>query len=89
MVFYSYHIMKTDFIPFQIGMQYENWEFDLEPISSSRTYDKYQYIKNDITILFDIEIQHIYLYFNLDILNLVEIVFIDNSKVIKFIILST
>jgi hypothetical protein len=66
--------MKIYFIPFQIGMQYENWEFDLEPIET-KMYDKYKYIKNDIEHLFSLDVKYIYLYFDLEILFKVEIGF--------------
>lgn len=39
--------MKTNILPFQLGMEYENWEFDLEPINYRITgYDSYVYIGN-------------------------------------------
>lgn len=64
--------MKIDFIPFQIGEQYENWEFDLEPVYSEVMYDKYFYYKNDITTMLGIPVKSIYLAFSLDILFQVE-----------------
>lgn len=43
--------MKTDALPFQLGMQYENWEFDLEPLKDRIDgYDSYIYLK-EISIL--------------------------------------
>ncbi|WP_420572945.1 hypothetical protein [Kordia sp.] len=83
--------MKIDFIPFQIGMQYENWEFDLEPINLSFkiSYDQFIYFKKDIKELFGIEIQDIHLYFNLDILFKVEIIFKSKNQVQDFIYLAT
>lgn len=43
--------MNTDALPFQLGMQYENWEFDLEPIKDRISgYDSYIYLK-EISIL--------------------------------------
>lgn len=67
--------MKIDFIKFQIGMQYENWEFDLEPIDLDikKDYDKYRYFKNDITEVFGVEVVDIFLYFNLDVLFKIEV----------------
>jgi len=42
--------MKTDILPFHLGMQYENWEFDLELIKNRiKGYDSYIYIK-EITV---------------------------------------
>ena len=68
-------VMNLEELPFKIGMQYEHWEFDLEPVEFAKQYDKYKYIKNDIPIVLDIEVKHIYLYFNWDILYKVEIIF--------------
>lgn len=73
MVFLYPLIMRTDFIPFKIGMEYENWEFDLEPIENTLEYDKYLYFKNDITSVFGFEVSKIFLYFSWDILVKVEI----------------
>lgn len=73
MVFLYPLIMKTDFIPFKIGMEYENWEFDLEPVENTLEYDKYIYFKNDITSVFGFEVLKIFLYFSWDILVKVEI----------------
>ncbi len=38
--------MENDILPFQIGKQYENWEFDLEIMDVERipNYDSYLYI---------------------------------------------
>ena len=83
--------MKIGFIPFQIGMQYENWEFDLEPINLSFkiSQDQYIYFKKDIKELFGLEIQLIYLYFSLDILFKVEIIYKSKNQVQDFIYLAT
>ncbi len=43
--------MKINFIPFKIGEQYENWEFDLEPVKTTNTYDQYRYFKKDTFML--------------------------------------
>ena len=38
-------IMETNILPFQLGMEYENWEFDLEPIGDRiEGFDSYAYI---------------------------------------------
>ena len=71
--------MKIDFIPFQIGMQYENWEFDLDPIDSFSNYVKYELVKKDSIRLFKHRLNRIVLYFNLDILFGVEM-FIDSTN---------
>jgi len=83
--------MKIDFIPFQMGMPYEYLEFDLEPVNSDFKvpYDKYVYFKNDITELFGLGVQHIYLYFTWDILFKVEVIFKPNNSVQEFIHLAT
>jgi len=79
--------MKIDFTPFQIGMQYENWEFDLEPIDTDTLYDKYWYFKDDIKSLLDLEGFKIYLYFDWDILFKVEVTFEINNPRSSFIYL--
>ena len=70
--------MNIDKLPFKIGMQYENWEFDLDIIETER-YDKYKYNKNYDT-LFELAIQDVFLTFDLDILFKVEIVFKTKSQ---------
>lgn len=67
--------MKTDFIPFHIGMDYEHWEFDLEFLEDLYTCEKYKYIKNDILEVLDNPIEVIYLYFNCDVLVRVDLEF--------------
>lgn len=71
-------IMKIDFIPFQIGEDYENWEFDLDLVFNNKIYDQYHYYKNDIKELFQIPIDAIYLSFNFDVLFKVEYLFNAN-----------
>lgn len=70
--------MNIEFIPFKIGEQYENWEFDLEPFETTKTYDRYQYFKSDQKKLFSIPIEKILLTFSLDILFQVEYQFSPN-----------
>ena len=42
--------MKKDILPFHLGVEYENWEFDLEPTNNRiKGYDSYIYIK-EITV---------------------------------------
>ena len=74
-------------MPFQIGMQYENWEFDLEPIGTDTAYDKYWYFKDDIKLLLDLEGFKIYLYFHWDILFKVEVIFNSENPRSNFIYL--
>ena len=43
--------MEANILSFQLGMEYENWEFDLEPTDARIIgYDSYIYIK-DLSIL--------------------------------------
>lgn len=77
--------MKLDFIPFQIGMHYENWEFDLEPIEGSWDHDKYLYIGNDIKEVLNEEVDKVYLYFKWDILYEVIFLFKASSTIQQFI----
>lgn len=62
-------------LPFKLGGQYENWEFDLEPIFIDRLkgYDSYIYLK-EITVL-DVIPKRVELIFNLDILSAVILQF--------------
>lgn len=62
-------------LPFKIGMQYENWEFDLELVDTRRSYEVYKYIKNDIREINGMNIDKILLYFELDILIRIKIYF--------------
>jgi len=66
--------MDLEEIPFKIGMQYENWEFDLEPVKFDGNNVAYKYIKGDIKTILGKPIKCIYLYFNFDTLYRVEIV---------------
>lgn len=64
--------MDIDFIPFQLGMEYDNWEFDLESDYETTEFERYLYVKNDIDTILDIPVERIYLSFNADILFMVE-----------------
>ena len=66
--------MKLKELPFKIGMQYENWEFDLELERVERSYEVYKYLKEDIVSINNVSVHEILLYFELDILFKVEIV---------------
>ncbi len=80
MVFLCPIIMDLEDLPFKIGMQYENWEFDLEPVEFAEYYDKYIYIKSDFSELLGFSVVASYLYFKLDILFKIEIFFkIDSA----------
>lgn len=63
-------------LKFEIGEQYEKYEFDLEEkgcrANAGITYDLYKYIKNDFSSLFELEITRgVFLLFNADILSAV------------------
>ncbi|MBS9766540.1 MAG: hypothetical protein KGV44_03235 [Flavobacteriaceae bacterium] len=73
--------MKVTEIPFKIGMQYENWEFDLELVATKKSYEIYEYIKGNITKINGSEVEYIYLYFELDILFKV-VIRVDKSTLI-------
>ena len=56
--FYTQKIMENFNIPFEIGQDYENWEFDLEIMDNERipNYDSYLYIgevKNHLNLFSD------------------------------------
>lgn len=63
--------MKNSKLPFQIGKQYENWEFDLEPTEKERILglDSYIYIKE--LVFLGIIPRYTELIFSLDILKVV------------------
>lgn len=63
-------IMETNILPFQLGMEYENWEFDLEPIGDRiKGCDSYRYI-NSFTLP-GTKIRSIELIFQFDLLMVV------------------
>jgi len=70
--------MKTDILPFHLGMQYENWEFDLEPTNNRiKGYDSYIYIK-EITV-FGIKPRKIELIFYWELLVTIILDFNDSD----------
>ena len=73
--------MDIDFIPFKLGMEYDNWEFDLESDYETIEFERYLYVKKDMDALFGIPVERIYLSFNADILFMVEYEF--KSKYIE------
>lgn len=75
-------------LPFKIGMEYENWEFDLEisPKDRIEGYDAYVYL-GEITVL-NIKPLQIELIFGLDILAAV-ILYFKESDIPKLEILDT
>lgn len=63
--------MKNNYLPFQIGEQYENWEFDLEYLQEEKIpgYDSYLYLWKKLFL--HITPSRIELIFSLDILQVV------------------
>lgn len=66
--------MKTDFIPFQLGEGYENWEFYLNEFEDLIICDKYKYIGTDFLSILGQTIKCVYLYFNTDMLVRVNVI---------------
>lgn len=76
--------MNIEELPFKTGMQYENWEFDLEPVEFDGNNVKYRYLKHDIPTVIGETVEAIYLYFNFDILYRLEVVFSSADKLNTF-----
>lgn len=73
--------MDLEEIPFKIGMQYENWEFELDILPDRiKGKDSYLYIGNKITELYGFKVAKIELLFNLDILEEVRITILCTYK---------
>lgn len=73
--------MKLDTLPFKIGMEYENWEFELDVIEDKLIgRDSYLYIGNEVTELYGFKIERIELIFCLDILEVVCITILCTLK---------
>ena len=75
-------------IPFQLGLEYENREFDLEPMQDRiRGYDSYIYSKK--ILIYGIEVINIELIFHWDILVAIILEFkkLDLSKLDKLLLL--
>ena len=72
--------MKKDTLPFQIGIHYENWEFDLEPSDMERIlgFDSYVFIR-EISFL-NIIPRYTELVFCWDILKVVILTFDFETK---------
>lgn len=75
--------MKQLNIPFKLGMQYDNWEFDLD-ITKDRVvgYDSYIYIGRKFNNFLNYPTDETELIFSLDILEVVVLSF--TSRNIKF-----
>lgn len=68
--------MKYPDIPFKIGMEYENWEFDLEILPDRlERYDSYRYIGNEFNNILNFSTDETELIFSYDILVAVIIKF--------------
>lgn len=75
--------MKYPDIPFKIGMEYENWEFDLEVLPDRLGgYDNYKYIGNEFNNFLNYSTDKTELIFSLDILEVVVLSFTNRN--IKF-----
>lgn len=78
--------MKQNILPFKIGKQYEEWEFDLEPLNKDRGLglDSYLYLKKLLCMGFSPI--YIELVFSFDILKIVIFVLdiIAGVKLDKF-----
>ena len=63
--------MKNNKLPFQIGKQYENWEFDLEPTEKERIlgFDSYIYFRE--LLFLGVIPRYVELIFSWDILKVV------------------
>ena len=79
--------MKTDFIPFQLGEEYDNFEFYLNEFEDLIICDKYKYIGVDFLSILGQTIKCVYLYFNSDILVRVDVI-LKAKKEQKFIEIS-
>ncbi len=85
--------MKKDKIPFKIGMQYENWEFNLDILPDKiKGLDSYLNIDESLNTFLNVRTDKTELIFSLDILEGVIITFENRTlnfyKVLKEMILS-
>ncbi|WP_452221426.1 hypothetical protein [Lacinutrix salivirga] len=85
--------MKKDKIPFKIGMQYENWEFNLDILSDKiKGLDSYLNIDESLNKFMNVHTDKTELIFSLDILQGVIITFENKTlyfyKELKEMILS-
>src|SRR5690606_25100908 len=85
--------MKKDKIPFKIGMQYENWEFNLDILPDRiKGLDSYLNIDESLNTFLNVHIDRTELIFSLDILEGVIITFENRTlyfyKELKEMILS-
>lgn len=93
MVFLYPIVMKKDRIPFKIGMQYENWEFNLDILPDRiKGLDSYLNIDESLNTFLNVHSDKTELIFSLDILEGVIITFENRTlyfyKELKEMILS-
>ena len=76
--------MKQDILPFKIGMQYENWEFSLEPINEERSEGFDSYLCFEKLLCEFILPVYLELLFSLDILKvIVYVVVIEKGEELR------
>lgn len=76
--------MKYPNIPFKIGMEYENWEFDLEILPNRlEGYDSYRYVGNEFNNFLNYPTEETELIFSYDILVAVIIKFKYESSICR------
>lgn len=73
-------VMKQQKIPFKLGMEYENWEFELDLCTNRFEYfDSYKYVGTGLNKFLNKYTDETELLFNLDILEAVIIIFKDKN----------
>jgi len=73
--------MKKDKIPFKIGMQYENWEFNLDILPDRiKGLDSYLNIDESLNSFLNVHTDKTELIFSLDILECVILTFKDRTQ---------
>ena len=73
--------MESEKLPFQIGEQYEKWEFDLEVLQDRiNGYDSYKYIGIEFNSFLNYLPDETELIFNLDVLECVLFIFKNKNE---------
>jgi len=73
--------MNQQNTPFKLGMQYDNWEFDLEATEERiEYYDSYKYVGTELNKFLHKRADETELLFSLDILEAVIITFKDKDS---------
>ena len=80
--------MNDIYLPFQIGEQYENWEFDLDILETEKVPGCDSYLYNRTTQFIGVVPDTVELIFNLDILHLV-IISLNNCSIHMYHNIST